>query len=278
MKKKLFGVAAAVALTAALMFTGCGGSGGSASSDDPLADGVLKIGTNATYVPLEYRDEDSNEMVGFDIDLGDALAGELGVKAEWVDTSFDGIFNGLNAKQYDAIIAGVSITPDRSENFNMSTPYISNGIVIVSRNDETPGKTAEDLRGKRVGVQIETTADIAAQSFIDKDGIDMDLQKFDGMLDAFTALEGKSLDYVVTDKPVGQFYTSLKPDVYSVTSDILSNEPIGIVMRKDDTEFAKQMEEALQTLRDNGKLAELSEKWFGEDVTQNIDTELKVIE
>ena len=278
MKRKLFGVVAAVALTAALAFTGCGGNGGSAESDDPLADGILKIGTNATYVPLEYRDEETNEMVGFDIDLGNALAEELGVKSEWVDTSFDGIFNGLNAKQYDAIIAGVSITPDRSEAFNMSSPYISNGIVIVSRNDETPGKTAEDLRGKRVGVQIETTADIAAQSFIDKDGIDMDLQKFDGMLDAFTALEGKSLDYVVTDKPVGQFYTGLKPDVYSVTSDILSNEPIGITMRKDDTEFAKKMEETLQKLRDNGKLAELSQKWFKEDVTQNIDTELKVIE
>ena len=277
MKKKLFGAVAAVALTAAMILTGCSGGGDKVASEDPLADGVLKLGTNATYVPLEYVDE-NNEMVGFDIDLGNALAEELGVKAEWVDTSFDGIFNGLNARQYDAIIAGVSITPERSESFNMSSPYISNGIVIVSRNDGTPAKTAEDLRGKRVGVQLETTADIAAQSFIDNDGIDMDLQKFDGMLDAFTALEGKSLDYVVTDKPVGQFYTGLKPDVYKVTSDILSNEPIGITMRKEDTEFAKKMEETLQTLRDNGKLAELSQKWFKEDVTQNIDTELIVIE
>ncbi len=276
MNKKLIGASVALLLTASLTLAGCSG-GEKKQAEDPLADGVLKIGTNATYVPLEYRDE-NNEMIGFDIDLGNAIAEEMGVKAEWVDTAWDGIFNGLNANQYETIISGTSITPDRQNGFSMSDPYMVNGIVIVSRNDETPAKTAEDLKGKKVGVQIETTADIAAQAMIDNDGNTMNLNKFDAMLDAFAALEGKTIDYILTDQPVGQFYTGLKPDVYSVTSDILSNEPIGVTMRKNDTEFAAKMNETLQKLRDNGKLAELSQKWFKKDVTQNINMDLKVIE
>ena len=269
MKKKLVGVSVALMLVASLTLAGCGGK----TAEDPLADGVLKIGTNATYVPFEDRDE-NNEMVGFDIDMGNAIAEELGVKAEWVDTGFDGIFNGLTSNQYEMIIAGTSITEERQKTFNMSSPYTANGIVIVSRNDGTPAKTADDLKGKKVGVQIETTSDYAAEKMIEN-GTDMNLSKFDAMLDAFTALEGKTIDYILTDKPVGQFYTSKKPDVYSITSETLSNEPIGITMRKNDTEFAQKIEETLQKLRDNGKLAELSQKWFGEDITENINTELK---
>ncbi|MEG0509473.1 MAG: ABC transporter substrate-binding protein [Eubacterium sp.] len=273
MNKKLIGVSLALMLTASVALTGCGG----AKAEDPVADGVLKIGTNDTYVPLEYRDE-NNEMVGFDIDLGNAIAEDMGVKPEWISTAWDGIFNGLNANQYDVIISGTSITPERVEGFSMSDPYITNGIVIVSRNDGTPAKAPKDLAGKKVGVQIETTADYAAEALKKSEGIEFEINKFDAMMDGFAALEGKSIDYIMTDQPVGQFYTKLKPNVYSVTSDILSNEPIGVTMRKGDAEFAKKMNETLKKLKDNGKMVELSMKWFGKDVTQNISTELKIIE
>lgn len=277
MNKKFLGVAAALMLTAAVAFSGCSSSSeDSQASADPLADGVLTIGTEATYVPMEYRD-DNNELVGFDIDLGNALAEELGVTVEWKDTSFDAIFTGLDAKQYDAAIAGISITPERQENMTLSSPYIANGIVIVSRNDGPQAKTAEDLAGKTAGVQLATTADTAAESF-KASGVDYTINKYDSILEAFAALEGKSIDYVITDKPVGDYYTSKKADVYNVSSDTLSNEPVGIATRKDDTEFSQKIEDALQKLRDDGTLKALSEKWFGEDVTQNISMDLKVIE
>lgn len=277
MKKKVFSLSVLLILIAVFTFAGCGG-GNTAKSTDPLEDGVLKIGTNDTYVPLEYRDEE-NKIVGFDIDLGDAIAKELGVKSEWVSTAWDGIFTGLDAGQYDCIISGTSITEDRQKSYNMSDPYLTNGIVIVSRNDDPNKATkATDLNGKKVGVQLETTADIAAKAMIEKDGNTMQLSQFDGMLDAFAALEGKTIDYILTDEPVGSFYTTLKPDVYSVTSDILSNEPIGVTSRKADTEFATKINETLKKLQDNGTMAELSNKWFGKDVTKNINMELKTIE
>ncbi|MGL4283097.1 MAG: transporter substrate-binding domain-containing protein, partial [Eubacterium aggregans] len=93
MKKKVFSLSVLLILIALFTFAGYGG-GNKTQSTDPLEDGVLKIGSNDTYVPLEYRDEE-NKIVGFDIDLGDAIAKELGVKSEWVSTAWDGIFTGL---------------------------------------------------------------------------------------------------------------------------------------------------------------------------------------
>lgn len=271
-KKKLAVLCIVVCACAAFCFAGCG-----TKQEDPIADGTLSIGTNATYVPLEYRD-DQNNLVGFDKDLGDALAQKLGVKSEWVDTAWDGIFNGLGSGQYDCIISGVSITSERQKNFYMTDPYIANGIVIVSRKDGTAATKASDLNGKKVGVQIETTADTAAEAMKTNDGNTMEISKFDGMMDAFAALEGKTVDYILTDEPVGQYYTSLKPDVYSVTSDSLSNEPIGICMKKGDTEFGDKVNQALKDLKDDGTMAKLSQKWFKKDLTQNISTDLKTIE
>ncbi|KAF5081172.1 ABC transporter substrate-binding protein [Acetobacterium wieringae] len=274
MKRKSYALVAIV-LGAALLLTGCGSK--STSNVDPLADGVLTAGTNDMYLPLEFRDE-NNELVGFDIDLGQALADELGVEIKWVPTAWDGIFNGLNANQYDIVLSGTSITEERLSGFNMTDPYLANGIVIVSRKDATPAKTPKDLAGKTVGVQIETTADYAAEALKTQENVEYTVNKYDAMLDAFAALEGKQIDNIMTDISVAQFYTTLKPDVYAISSDVLSNEPIGITVRKADTAFNEQLNTALDTLRENGKLTELSMKWFGQDVTQNINTELKVIE
>jgi len=274
MKRKSY-LLITIVLGMALFLTGCGSK--TANSEDPLADGVLTAGTNDMYLPLEFRDE-NNELVGFDIDLGQALADELGVEIKWVPTAWDGIFNGLNANQYDIVLSGTSITEERLTGFNMTDPYLANGIVIVSRKDATPAKTPKDLAGKTVGVQIETTADYAAEALKTQENVEYTVNKYDAMLDAFAALEGKQIDNIMTDISVAQFYTTLKPDVYAVSSDVLSNEPIGITVRKTDTAFNEQLNTALDALRENGKLTELSMKWFGQDVTQNIDTNLKVIE
>jgi len=276
MKKSFLAILVGLLLLVPMVLTGCGSSE-SSDVEDPLADGVLSIGTNDTYVPLEFRD-DNNEMVGFDIDLGNAIGEELGVDVEWVSTAWDGIFTGLDAKQYDIIISGVSLTEEREENFAMTDPYISNGIVIVSGTSVTPATEARDLEGQMVGVQLETTADIAAQDMQTVDGVEFTLKQFDSAMDAFSALEGQTIDYVICDEPVAAFYAAQKPDKYTITSDVLSNEPIAIACRKEDTAFRDQINGAIATLIDDGTMAELSETWFGKDITENISTELKTYE
>jgi len=274
-KKKLAALGVLL-LCAMLVLTGCSSS---SSSDDPLADGVLTIAVDDTYLPMEFRD-DNNDLVGFDIDLGNALAEQLGVKAEFVTVAWDGIFTGLTSNQYDVIISSTSITPERQESYSQSDPYIANGIVIVSRVDDTSKATTfEELAGSTVGVQLETSADVAAQTLQEETGTDITLKQFDGMLDAFSALEGKQIDYVMTDEAVAQYYVAQKPETFVIsTTTPLTNEPIGVTARKEDTALTEKINEALKKLKEDGTLKSISEKWLGADMTSDIDTTLNVIE
>ena len=143
MKKKLTVIALAACLVAVIGFaTGCGSKQKSA-----LDDGVLQIGTNAEYTPFEYKDK-NNKLVGFDVDLGRALAKKMGVKAKWTNTSFDGIFNGLNSGQYECIIAGVSNTDKRQKSFAMSDSYLGNGVVIVSAERSEERRVGKECRSR----------------------------------------------------------------------------------------------------------------------------------
>lgn len=278
MKKKLTAVFTLV-LCAMMILTGCSTQKAD-STDDPLSDGVLNVALEDSYLPMEYRN-DSNELVGFDIDLANALAEKLGVECDIQSVAWDGIFTGLNAKKYDVLISTVSITPERQENYAMSEAYLSNGIVIVGRKDygDDAAKTFEDLAGKSVGVQLETSADIAAQKLEEETGTSIDLKQFDAMLDAFSALKGKQIDYVMADSAVADYYVTQDPDTYVVTStEPLTNEPIGVMARKDCQDLIDQIDKALDELRADGTLKEISIKWFGQDNTDDIDTTLNVIE
>ncbi len=265
-----------------LILTACGSTSSteeSTATTDPLEDGVLTVAVDDTYLPMEFRD-DENNLVGFDIDLINALAKELGVEADIQTVAWDGIFTGLTAGQYDVIISSTSVTPERQENYAQSEPYISNGIVIVTNADNTNGAdTFEELEGKTVGVQLETSADIAAQKLSEDTGTTIDLKQYDGMLDAFAALEGKQIDYIMTDVGVADYYVAQHPETYVITtSEPLTNEPIAVTAAKENTELIEKIDGALDTLRENGTLAEISNKWFGQDMTSDIDTELNVIE
>ncbi|MGV8907248.1 MAG: ABC transporter substrate-binding protein [Acetobacterium sp.] len=276
MKRKLLALSVVIMMVFALVLTGCS-SGGEAVKEDPLADGVLSIGVDDTYLPMEFRN-DQNELIGFDIDFSNALSKELGVTPEFKTVAWDGIFNGLNAKQYDVVISSTSVTPERQKAFSMSDPYVANGIVLVSRKDATPVTTFKELEGKTLGAQIETTADIAAEKLKTQDGVNVEIKKFDGMLDAFAALQGKQIDNVITDIGVAMYYVAQNPDLYIVSSDVLTNEPIGVTARIDDTEMTATINAAIKKLQDDGTLTEISMKWFGKDMSTGIDTNLIVIE
>lgn len=283
MSKKIYSVFVLLILSC-LLITGCSSSSDTTTSDtdtvtDPLADGVLTVAVDDTYLPMEFRD-DENNLVGFDIDLIEALGKELGVKTEITTVAWDGIFTGLTANQYDVIISSTSITPERQQNYSQSDPYIANGIVIVTNADNKDGAVEfEELDGKTVGVQIETSADIAAQILKEETGADVTIKQYDGMLDAFAALEGKQIDYVITDTGVAQYYVAEKPETFVVTTEEpLTNEPIGVTATKENSELIEKINTALDTLRENGTLAQISDKWFGTDMTSDIDTTLNVIE
>jgi polar amino acid transport system substrate-binding protein len=245
-----------------------------ANDGDKEADGgakVLRIGVDDTYPPMEYRDENNN-MVGFDIDLGNAIAEKMGMNAEWISMAWDGIFLGLNSDRYDCIISSVSIVPERLDEFEFTSPYLANGQVIVVRPGDESIKTNADLAGKTVGFQSATTADAAVQKHLEK--YDFKTQGYEEIIQAFAALDAKRIDCIVVDYAVAIDYHSKHPDKYVISSAQLTNEPIAVCIKKGNTELRDKIQKALDELREDGTLKAISEKWLGDDYTSNIDTEL----
>lgn len=233
---------------------------------------TLTIGVDDTYPPMEFRNDD-NELVGFDIDFAKALGEEMGVEIVFQPTAWDGIFSALNSEKYDAIISSVSITPDRLEGFEFSKPYLSNGQVIVVKPGDTSIKSVEDLAGKMVGVQLETTADIAATKQLET--ISFELKQYDDIIQTFSDMKTGRLDAIVVDYAVAIDYVANNPDDYEITTTQLTNEPIGVCIKKGNTELKAKVDAAITAMQDKGTLVPISEEWLGGNYVTDIDEELR---
>lgn len=264
--KKIFGTVTSMLLAGALL------SGCAAEESD---GSVLKIGTDDTYPPFEFRDE-ANKLVGFEVDLAREIGEELGMEVEFISTSWAGIFNGLNSKSYDVIMSATSITPSRLESYIFTDPHMTNGQVIVTRAGEASITSPEELEGLQVGVQLETTADIAATKY--NETTDFEILRFDEVIQTFSAMKAGHVDVIVADYAVAIDYVNKDPESYQLTEVMLTNEPIAITIRKDDTELRDKLNGAIDSLREDGTLSDLSVKWLGDDYTSDIDTELNVVE
>src|SRR5882762_6649817 len=157
--------------------------------------GELRIGTDATYPPFETAE--GGQYTGFDIDLGKAIARELGVKPRFVNAAFDGIFPALQNGTFDVVMSSVTITPERSASMLFSDPYYDSGQLIVVNQDRQGIATPDDLKGKTVGVQINTTAQFDLEK---KEGVKV--AKYNTIDLALLDLRNHRIDAVVGDAPV----------------------------------------------------------------------------
>jgi len=252
-----------------VVFAGC-------KADETNKGKVLRVGVDDTYPPMEYRDK-NNELVGFDVELAKAIGEKMGLEVEFVPTAWDGIQQGLNTENYDVIMSSLSITPDRLKSLEFSKPYLSNGQVIVVRpGDEAKSTKIEDLKGKKVGVQLQTTADTAVTKF--EKEFNIEVTRYDQIVQTFDAMSAGYVDYIVVDLPVAIDYQLKQADKYKVTDTILTNEPIGVGIKKGNTELKDKVDKAIDELRSEGKLKELSEKLLKKDYTSDINENLDAIE
>lgn len=254
--KKLI-VVVALVIAAAFALSACGGSKGD----------VLRIGVDDTYPPMEFKD-DKNNTVGFDVDLAKEIGKKLGKKVEFVSNDWAGIFQALESNKFDAIISSVSITDDRLENYAMTKPYIANAQVIVVKPSDDSIKEPKDLKDKKVGVQIGTTADESAQKFIKE--TPFELKQYDQVIQPFQDMKAGRLDAIIVDEVVARYYVAQDKDSYKVTGARLTNEPIGICFNKNNVELRDKVDKILDEFKTDGTLKKLSEKWFGEDLTGNV--------
>ena len=256
-------VAFAIMLVLSFTLSACGGA---------ASDKVLKIGVDDSYPPMEYKD-DKNATVGFDVDLANEIGKKLGMKVEFISTAWDGIFQALNTDKFDTIISSVSITDERLQNFALTKPYIANAQVIVVAPDNNSIKEAKDLAGKKVGCQVNTTAHDSAKKFLET--TKFDLSTYDQVIQPFADLKTGRLDAVIVDEVVARYYVVQDPKSFKVSSGKLTNEPIGICFKKSNTAMRDKVDKIIVDLRNDGTLKKISQKWFGEDLTSNIDEKLK---
>lgn len=245
-------------LCAVLVLFGLGSLACASTLDEIKARGKIYIGTDATYPPMEFRDE-NGEIVGFDIDLGRAIAEELGVEAVFIDTAWDGIFPALDAGKFDIIISSTSITEERLKSKEMSDPYYVTSQAIAVRKDNDTIKGPEDLKGKIVAVQIGTTGDLAVSEM---EGVTV--KRFDTIDKAYMEVLNRRADAVVNDLSEVAYRMKMLPDMKIVATFREGEEKYGVTMRKGDLELLAAINEALRKIKESGKYDEIYKKWFGE--------------
>ena len=264
MKKRIMAALLTVAMVAS-MLVGCGAKS-EASDSLTIKDGVLMVGCEIGYPPMEYFDEDGATPIGFDMEFAQALADQMGLKLEIVDTAWDGIFAGVETDKYDVILSCVSWTEGRNEEYLLSKPYVANAPVLVVPNDSDIADVA-DLSGKTCAVQMETTADYIMQDQI-ANGVDADLRQYEKVINAFDELKAGRVESVCTDAVVASYYLGDEASNYKTVWQAEESEPIVMCLKKGNDKLLTELEAAKAALIENGKLVEISQKYFGEDITQ----------
>lgn len=256
MKKNLLLVGLVIALVVLL------GLNGLAAKKET---GVIVVGCDAAFPPFEYLDEKTGELVGFDLDLMRAIGAELGMAVEIKNVSWDGIIPGLLSGNYNVIASGMTITEERKQVVNFSDPYINAGLVIVTRANDNSIKGPEDLAGKRVAVQINSTGDLAATEMQEEKGIKIaQIKRFTHATDPFLELKNGNVEAVVMDLPVAGAQMKANPGLYKIVGEPFTSEEYGFALRKSDTELLAKINQALATLKANGTYDQIYQKYFGQ--------------
>ena len=268
MKKRFIGLLMAFTLANSLMLAGCGSNSGSASPDaDHLTrikdSGKIVIAMEGQWAPWTYHDE-SGDLVGFDTEVGKAIADKLGVNAEFIEGEWDGLFAGLDGGRYDCIINGVEITEERTEKYDFTTPYAYIKTALVVADDNTDITSFEDLSGKKTSNSLGSTyADLAEKYGASVSNVDTLSETIDmvlsGRVDATLNAEVSFYDYLGEhpDAPI---------KIVDLTDDA-SEVSIPLVKGEDNAALREAVNKAIDELRADGTLKSLSEKYFGSDIT-----------
>jgi len=243
-----------------------GQSGQQAQGDPSLQkvkdSGKLVFATDSTYPPMEYMDKDGQTIIGFDMDLSAEIAKRLGVKFAPVSVGWDGLLPGLVEKKYDGVISSMNVTDERKQKVNFVS-YVALDQVFVVRKGDKPVTKLDDLAGKVVAVQKQTTSEDMAKAVKGVKSIDS-LDNFDT---TFVELKNRKADVIVIDEPVGLYFAKLDPNTFEVSGKAAQAMPVGIAIRKEDQTLYDAIQKAVDDMKKDGTFKTISEKWFGRDLS-----------
>jgi polar amino acid transport system substrate-binding protein len=273
----------AAAITAALtLLAACGGgsSGGNnqtvapqSSADSALAgqvpadiksDGVITVGVDSTYAPNEYLDTDGKTVVGWDVDLFDAVAAKLGLKTKWVTAPFDTLIQNVASGKFEIGVSSFTINADREKQSSMIS-YFSAGTQWATQKGNPSGISADDACGHKVAVQKGTVqvVDLTARSkkctSAGKKAITID--QYAAQDAATSAVVAKKDDAMLADSPICAYAVDKTGGELELLGDIYDAAPYGFVVPKDASDFAKAIQGAVQKMIDDGSYKKILDKW-----------------
>jgi polar amino acid transport system substrate-binding protein len=259
-------LAVAAAGCAEKIDSGSGGSSrsGGAPSVQLVESGKLKVCTHLPYKPFQFSQ--SGKTVGFDVDLVDLVAEDLGVTQDIVDTPFEGSQSGedLNTRKCDLVAAGMTITDVRKKNLDFSDPYFDATQVLMVKKGAGI-KTLADLRDKKIGVQQATTGEEYATK--NKDANGYETIQFEDLALELTAVKTGQVQAAINDNGVILDFIKDNPDVEEST-EFQTGEQYGIGVRKGNTALLEKVNEVLKKAKDSGDYDKIYEKWFGKKPTK----------
>ena len=245
-----------------------GASSAAGSAADQLAaiqaSGKLIVALEGAWQPWSYHDE-SDTLVGYDVEVSRAIAEKLGVEPEYVESDWDSLFAGLDAGRFDMVCNGVEVTDERALTYDFTTPYgyIHTALAVRKDNDEI--KTFEDLKGK-------TTANSLASTYMElAESYGATVQGIDTLEETIQLLTAGRIDATLNADVSFYDYLNVHPDAdFKLVAQTAEASHVAIpVLKSEDTAYLDALNTAIEELRADGTLKALSEKYFGTDISTN---------
>jgi ABC-type amino acid transport substrate-binding protein len=258
MKKRIVALLLAIAMVVA--FSACASN----KSGKLIQPGTLSIGVEIGYPPFEDFAENGTTPVGYDIDFAKALGEKMGLKVNFINTAWDGIFQGIGVN-YDCVISAVTITDERKQTMLFSDPYINNFQAIVVKADY-PGKINGflDLNNLAVAVQKETTSDILITNYVKTGSMKCTISANEKITTCFTQLTNGEVDAVVVDSTVADGYLASSPNVYKkIFQDESEPEQFGVAIGLKNAALQSAINQAIAQLTKENFFKQNVEHWFG---------------
>ncbi|MBP2279314.1 lysine-arginine-ornithine-binding protein [Psychrobacter sp. PL15] len=261
-----------LATAAILMLAGC--SGGQDSADDNAAastdatavttEEVLRIGTEGAYAPFNFTNADGT-LGGFDVDMANAICADMQVTCEITAQDWDGIIPGLKAGKYDAIVAAMSVTPERAQQVSFTDPYFSNSLVFLAKKDSSfDPSDSSDINAQSIAAQRSTVSSQWLEGAYPK----ADMKLYDTLSNAFLDLESGRVDAMISDKlPAIEWLSSPTGSNYALKGDEIDiNDNFAIAVRPGD-ELQAKINKSLANIKANGTYDEINQKYFAVPVS-----------
>lgn len=259
---------AALALaTGTLTLAACGSGGAEDTAQTGLAaiqdEGTIVVGTEGTYRPFSFHEGGTGDLTGYDVEIAEAVAGKLGVDVKFEETQWDAIFAGLESGRFAMVANQVTISPERENAYEFSEPYtVSPGVVVVPEG-ETSISSFADLNGKTTAQSLTSNwYELAKESGAKVEAVE-------GWAQAVALLGQGRVDATINDKLTYLDYMLQTPDA-PIQVAVETDDPAlsAFAFAKGNTELRDAVNGALNELRADGTLTEISVKYFGEDVSQ----------